>query len=529
MNRYEPTSHENRPDVDALDLDSMAPEALCSLVDIELPNLCPRFGLVPDVLEGPKIEMDEIWERLRRVMDDPVQVFAWRGNKRVVHVLRQWVLVVWTSGRITPLEWKAVGCGYICLRPMEPNELDLFHLGSRSDWYARHRDATRWEHVQAHVAQGGARTAAQPRKRNSQIFTELRHKVLAHVRDSRLDSRIRAGMGLDSGVMHAALSFMGLKRKPCGSEVHIPAYQWVLEHQCELATLRRDAPQLLQWFVACSQDTHFPKEGEPVQRLKRYMAECDVGRQGWLLLLRHGDSLLVEASKRDTDSDTLWKGIEWLKAHRMLGGSDPVPSDLMALIRRHLGDFTWVRYHCASVLAFLVCLWRQNPPQTRDTLREWVEVLEWMAADGVPSRLNAVQRSMRLPHLVRRARKWQRAQERQRLANLKPLYVWHESVGSPRWQLVFLRTRRDLLDEGEAMANCLGHGGPSASYDTLFAKVFEDGEHEGTAFYRFEEGNWHLSDVRGRFNSEWSEERRAPLVALAGLIVRPIFNTGEQT
>lgn len=167
------------PSVDeAHDLDTMPVEALASLVQIEVPRMYPHFGLMPDRLVGYRLGEHHLWERLRNVMDNPVQVYPWRGDKKVVHVLRRWVLVVWASGRITPLRWDAVSCGLFALEPVEESELDLFQMGSRSPWYALHRDATKWEYVQEHLDFGGRRTAPEPRALNSAAFLKLRSRVL---------------------------------------------------------------------------------------------------------------------------------------------------------------------------------------------------------------------------------------------------------------------------------------------------------------------------------------------------------------
>ena len=111
-----------------VDLDAMPDEALACLLEIEIPNLIPRFGLLPDVAKfvdcepetpscapppgiaslpkADQLHWHETWDRILKVLEDPIQVFSWRSDKRVIHVMRSWVLVVWADGRITPLRWR---------------------------------------------------------------------------------------------------------------------------------------------------------------------------------------------------------------------------------------------------------------------------------------------------------------------------------------------------------------------------------------------------------------------------------------
>jgi hypothetical protein len=511
-----------------LNLDHLPDEALSALLQIELPHLCPAFGLMPDVACGPQLDRESLWERLRRVMDDPVQVLTWRGDKRVVHVLRHWVLVVWASGRITPLHWSARSCGLFTLRPVDPDSLNLFHLGSRSEWLAGHRDATSREHVQAHVAQGGSYRAQAPRLNNSRNFSALHPLVMDHVRQSRLDARIRDAFGLESEVLRWVLSMVSLKRKASSSEVTVRAYNWVVRQRQALETVKREAPQLLQWYAACARDVRFPTEGEPVQRLKRHLLDLGVGRTGWHLALKDGDKVWRQVFREPEPlRGMLGQALDLLKTHAVLGQGTLLPEALFDRLTKQLGPPTWGWHDEGAVLTHVAGLWRAQPPQTEAEHADWEGVLTWMAKEGVPTRLNAWQRRHGLAYLVRRANAWRQREEIRWQATLKPLYVWHEPVEGDGWRVVFMRTRRYLIEEGEAMGNCLANGSYTVSFDTLYARLYRQEEHLGTALFMFRDGIWHLKDALRRFNQSFEEDDFAQLQRLGSLIRRPVFNTGE--
>jgi hypothetical protein len=511
-----------------LNLDDVPEEALSALLQIELPGLYPRFGVMPDIACGPQLDRESLWERLRQVMDDPVQVLTWRGDKRVVHVLRHWVLVVWASGRITPLYWSARTCGLFTLRPVDPDSLNLFHLGSRSDWLAGHRDATSREHVQAHVAQGGSYRAQAPRLNNSQNFSALHPLVMDHVRQSRLDTRIRDAFSLDGEVLRWVHSLVCLKRTPSSSEVTVRAYNWVVRQRQALETVKREAPQLLQWYAACARDVRFPTKGEPVQRLKRHLLDLGLGRTGWRLALKDGHKVWRQAFHEfEPMRGMLGQALDLLKTHAVLGQGTLLPEGLFDRLTKQLGPPTWGWHDEGAVLTHVAGLWRAQPPQTEAEHADWEGVLTWMAKEGVPTRLNAWQRRHGLAYLVRRANAWRQREERRWQATLKPLYVWHDTVERDGWRLVFMRTRRDLIEEGEAMGNCLANGSHTVSFDTLYARVYRQDEHQGTALYVFGDGDWPLRDALQRFNQSFEEDDFAQLQRLGSLIRRPVFNTGE--
>lgn len=535
------TCHDELDGMELIHEEDLPTEALCRMVQIELPRLAPGFGLrtapaadaesstPSDALSQWALDAKSIWTRLMAVMDDPVETFIWRGNKRVLHVLRQWVLIVWPSGRITALEWHAKAFNRIVLRPVsEP--IDLFHMGTRTPWQMCHRDAVRWEQVEAHVQQGGRRTDPNPRKRNIALFYGLRRHVKSYMRQTRIDARIRSAMDLDRGILQLAMSGMALKQRPSDSEVRLTAYNWVVNHRHELVQIRQEAPALFQWFVACAINDRFPVKGrtgvEPVQRLKSYLRTLGVSQSGWRLLLQHGHVLMKSAASME--GHLLSNAMHLLKTHVLLGSGRLIPTQLLHALERHLGALPLHRDDECLVLAHLVDLWMQNPPASAQDLQTWTTVLQWLQEAGIPSRFNAFQRRLGLGYLVRRAAAWEVFKHQRYLASLRPLYVWHEPIVKDGWELTFMRTRHELRQEADSMC-CFGDQYiPSAGFDTLFARVMHKGEHLGTAHFRFADDRWTLDRTLGRFYDPFSDDHYQVVSALAKRIRKPIYNFGEK-
>jgi hypothetical protein len=323
--------------------------------------------------------------------------------------------------------------------------------------------------------------------------------------------------------MKQVMSFVGLKRHPYGCDVRVSSYNWVVEHQQVLATIRRDDPGLTQWFVLCAQDRDFPPSGEPVQRLKRYLSTRSVGRRGWLLLLQHSRHLLSEGIQ-------LWGSyfrrhpLDIVTTHATVGGGELIPDELFELLRQNLGVPTGGWSDEGAVLSHVVSLWRERPPQKPEELGEWRELLQWFKSGQQPVKLNAYQRAEGMPYLLMSSRRWQQAEASRYLATLNPLPAWHEPLERGAWRLEFLRTPREMLDEGEVMSHCLGRTNSGYSPNDLYARVLHNGEHVGTAWYQHDADRWRLVEAHKRANSAFRVTEEEQLVALARHIKRPVYD-----
>lgn len=255
---------------DHINLDAMPDEALACLLKFELPRLSPRFGLLPDIArfadrepetpasppppgidalpDADKLHWHQTWDRILDVVNDPVQVFNRRCDKRVINVLRSWVLVVWANGRISALRWQTRLSDGVNLAPALPNELNLARLASEGGSLAVVCEGMKFECVNAHVRQGHRMTAQEPRNKNQQMFAAFREPILAKVRQLRLDSLIHARLGLDGAVVAHAQAAYGLKHRAQANEITAASYNWALSQFLELETLQRESPHLLPFY-----------------------------------------------------------------------------------------------------------------------------------------------------------------------------------------------------------------------------------------------------------------------------------------
>lgn len=549
-----PSDQHDEFDREHINVDAIPDLALGSLVEIELPKLTPRFGLMPDLatfVDGdpptpdcpPPPGMDEVpaadrlhwhrsWDRIHEMLKDPVQAFTWRGNKRVLNVLRSWVLVVWPDGRITPLQWQTSSCGVVRLAPVPFKGLNLARLASEGGWLSVICEGILWElaHARLHFGQ-----LTQPHAHGAsdlQTFENWREPLLAKVRGMRLDSWIQARLELDAQAVTFAQGAYGLKHHGRANEVTVDSYNWVLEHWMELDTLQREAPNLLGFFPLAAREAGIGTSYEVTHQLKRMLTRA-VGRKAWLLMLRHGRHLFVEVRERYGVSDmTAW--LDLLQLHSLLGGDAPAPAPLLDLVMRQFGNrFSQRRKYFTPVQRALQAwehfgeLWRKSPPANERELDDWALVAGWIADPMGPCRFDARQRALGFEHLVKKARAWERSRSALVATHNEPLPVWHAPVRDQLWELRFLKDRMAFWNEGTAMGHCLGRrGGPTVGADKLFASVYFQGRHIGTALYTGHARQWALAEAHGKFNRPLAAQELHALRKLAHHLCKPSYLRG---
>lgn len=493
MTTYNP---EDELDVEErLDLDNMPDEALARLIAIEVPALYPRFGLLPDVAAGPELSLEDLRRRVFSVLDEPVQVHPWRKDKKVIQVLRKWILVVWAGGRISALKWHASGCGQINLEPAHAKTLDLFHFATRNNWLLSVASDLGWEFAHANQNDEQAWTLKSRSAQSNRVYQDLSAEVDTHVRAVRLDARIRDQMGLDESVMRWAISLMGLKRSPGGSDVLLPAYNWVVEHRKDLETLQRQAPELVQWLPVYTQDLLFSSAGRIRQSLRDYLTTRDVGRIGWLLLLRHGRRLLAEASHL-WGSELSKFGLDNVRSHAQLGRGGLIPAQLFRLLCEHLGAPNWIWDDNRDVPKALVACWKKQPPVCARELEDWRTVLIWLRAAGRAFWATRPPRSAALPYFLARAQLWLDAEKHRRLDFVPHLGVWHEPLQYRDWQLQFMRPWQRSASKDARAAKASKYAALPLTLDTLVAQVMFEGQPLGRAWFQRCRGSWELRKVQ---------------------------------
>ena len=537
-----------------INLDTMPDEALASLVEIELPNLIPRFGLMPDLASfvdggprtpasapppgldalpaGSKLHWHVSWDRILQMLDDPVQAFTWRGDKRVFNILRSWVLVFWADGRITPLRWQTRSCGVVRLASAISDELNLARLASEGGWLSVVCEGMKWEQVHTCMQQGHAMTAQEPRTKNQQMFAAFRAPLLAKARQMRLDSRIQAHLGLDIATVAQAQAAYGLKHHARANEITVGSYNWALSQFLELETLQRESPQLRPFYPLVADEVSLSTGYELTYQIKRLVTRA-VGRAGWMLMLRHGRHLFVDVQERYGVNDAAaW--LDLLQLHSLLGGDAPAPRPLLDLVMRQFGNqFSQRRTYFTPVQkaqqawAHFGDLWRKSPHANEQELEDWALVAGWIADPLGPSRFDACQRALGFGHLVKKARAWEENRSAWVSVHNEILPVWHAAISDSDWELRFLKDRAAFWKEGTDMGHCLGRrGGPSLESCKLFASVFFQGRHTGTALYTGQRDLWTLAEAHGKFNRPLSTQELRALRRLGKRISQPTYPCG---
>lgn len=537
-----------------IDLDAMPDEALACLLETEIPNLIPRFGLLPDVArfvdcepelpacepppgidalpKADQLHWHETWDRILKLLEDPVQIFHWRGDKRVIHVLRSWVLVVWADGRITPLRWRTCLSDGVRLALALPDELNLARLASEGGWLAVVCEGMKLEWVNAYMRQGHPMTAQEPRNKNQQMFAAFRAPLLAKARQMRLDSRIQTRLGLDGSTTVHAQAAYGLKHDARANEITVTSYNWALSQFLEFETLQRESPHLLPFYPLVANEVSLLTGYELTQQIKRRVTRA-VGRAGWMLMLRHGRHLFVDVHERyGVNDEAAW--LDLLQLHSLLGGDAPAPRPLLDLVMRQFGNqFTQRRTYFTPVQraqqawAHFGDLWRKTPPSNEQELEDWALVAGWIADPLGPNRFDARQRALGFGHLVKKARTWEKHRSDWMSMNNGLTPVWHTPVSDQFWELRFLKDRASFWAEGTTMGHCLGRrGGPSLGLCKLFASVYFEGRHIGTALYTGQGVQWNLTEAHGKFNRPLTAQELRALRRVGKLICQPAYPCG---
>lgn len=250
-------------------------------------------------------------------------------------------------------------------------------------------------------------------------------------------------------------------------------------------------------------------------------------------MLHHGRHLFVDVHERYGVNDAVaW--LDLLQLHCLLGGGAPAPRPLLDLVMCQFGNqysqrrtyFTPVQ-RAQHAWAHFGDLWRQAPPANENELCDWAMVAGWIADRTGPSRFDPRQRTLGFGHLVKKARAWEGKRSASVSMQNGLLPVWRDAVSDDGWELRFLKDRVACWNEGTAMGHCLGRrGGPSLELNKLFASVYFEGRHTGTAFYSGQGNQWTLTEAHGKFNRPLSTLELRALRRLGKRICQPAYPCG---
>jgi hypothetical protein len=246
----------------------------------------------------------------------------------------------------------------------------------------------------------------------------------------------------------------------CRPWVSAPEYNRAVRHLAAQSQLRKDAPALVGLFHLLCEEEGFPADGEPVQRLRGYLRAKGVSERGWRLIAGCGPRLLVPLRNRVGQRHPAGI-VAYLRLLDCLGlRQAPSPAFMNRLLDAFASDAVPGPILRRSV---------RRVPRTLQRVAGWfeagdesvrAEIIEhlpvlvgWLAMEG-GNTMAAIARHPGWPATLRRAREWG-----QRISitpdNADPWGLADVPQPEGEFEVRFLRTTRELYDEGKRMRHCV--------------------------------------------------------------------------
>lgn len=244
------------------------------------PDGDPRIVAPPpeftDIYNAPLLSAQ--WDRLIALVREPVKEIYSRQGYRAVQVLGQTVLLFLPNGLLHAWVWDSNWERGMHLRRLPHDAVALSGLYFETDWLLRLAELAVLE-IRTHVCFDEWRAYAY----GAWTF-ELFRKVLAeHADISWMRQRIRHSLALDAQVTELAqqtISPLGMRES-----VTVAQHNHVRRQFVVLMDVWRESPQLIGLYEAICAHADFPQNGEPVQRLKRFLKARGSTQRGWSMVL----------------------------------------------------------------------------------------------------------------------------------------------------------------------------------------------------------------------------------------------------
>jgi PcfJ-like protein len=470
--------------------------------------------------------MEYQWERLITLVREPVKEIFTSQGYRAVQVLGQTVLLVLPNGLLHAWVWDSTRERGMHLKRLSHDAVALSGHYFENDWLLRLAELVTLE-IRAHVCFDELRACSY----GAWCF-ELFAKVLAEHADlAWMRKRIQHTLALEPhifGLSQETISRLGLP-----GSVTVAQYNHVLRRFAVLKDVQRESPQLIGLYEALCTHVDFPEDGEPLQRLKRFLKAQGLTQRGWNMVLSMTASdlapiyeiyegvLLSAVLDYVLLLDSI--GFHVSRPHWFIraiwSGNGGVPNGNGGFRR----DFAEQGYlACASHVVRLYFEGKDAPSE--DQTQELKLVLEWLSRIRQP--LTRTQKQGGWSWLLRKAMEWDAAEVLLAQAQYKhwPTPCRHLQAGP--LVLRAISNDHDLVAEGQTMRHCVGtYASQCSTGATLIFSVFQDGKHIATAEYRRELDGWILNSAMGPRNSRLSLKVQSDLRNAALMIGN--FNAGN--
>lgn len=466
--------------------------------------------------------LDDQWGRLIDLVRDPVKEIYTTQGYRAVQVLGQTVLLCLPNGLLHSWVWDSTQERGMHLKRSAHDAVGLSGLCFERDWLLRLTELATLE-IRTFVCFDEPRAHAY----GAWCF-ELFARVLAEHADlAWMRKRIQHSLSLDRqivGLAEETISPLGMQ-----GTLTVSQYNHVCRRFAVLKDVRRESPQLIGLYEALCTHMDFPKDGEPVQRLKRFLKDKGLTQRGWnmVLSLTASDFRPIYAIYEGVLLNAVLDYVLFLDA---LGFHCARPQWLVSAIWTgygrapnlnggYLGDFAG--QGCLVHASHVVRLYFEGKDgPSEDQPNELKLVMEWLTSIDPP--LTRTQKQRGWNWLLRKATEWNAAEVLMAQAKYKHWPVPFRTLEVGSLVLRAISNDHDLMGEGKAMSHCVGsYAAKCSSGESLVFSVFESGRHIATAEYRIGEQGWCLNSAKGPRNRVLTTEVLATL-SHAALKVGPV-------
>lgn len=422
--------------------------------------------------------------RLRHLVEHPVQVRLIDGV-RVVLVLGSLLVIKWPSGQLATFAWKG--------DPLRDTELSMFRMSAdqvalqgmpwRWMWLGRLMNGFEIE-LRAELVKQGRMTDSElnvlPQAFEGylqDLSKVMRHRLSALPAYRVMRQRIAAALNLDPVALGLAHRISDAPAHLSQHLTMVSSYNRAVQHRALLLQVQADAPRLFSFYAGMLEDEGFPRQGEPLEKLRNALYD-NLGTHGPYRTLLKTDPRQFVLMRRYIANLQHENYQDWLYLLHKLSPFKPIPAWLLRILVSQYGNERQ-RVHLYArrfmprmpVWTFFVNHWANVEHPGEADLAEIGQVALW-GVDGPDRHLDRRQRQQGWPGLVERARSWLEAQQRER--SQKPLVLASRIRTRVRgdWALEPLKTDHALWQEGTLMGHCLGRpNGPEAGPRTWFARV----------------------------------------------------------
>ncbi len=445
------------------------------------------------LLHAPQLA-NGIWEQLQSHLARPVKTVILDNGARAVEVLGTAVFMCGRSGQLHPFLYEGTG-ELICHGSEWVMVTEIPYGTAWLDRLTLNLVKARCEGPE-YLVEAYAKCLAKAAKRQLSSAVDMR----------KVRSQVAEALALDDDAWRLC------HRLKVGSPLENKASLWqyniCLRNKAALLEFERVAPGALGIYAVLCERHDFPSQGEPTQRLKRFLADAGLNASTWSLVLNSGTSILnlVRQFYRGPWSYAV---VDALQVMQGLGIAKALPVWLSQAIFADWGHagarresyFKLLRPSLGNLRHLVVCVQQLHEKPNEQLEEQVVKVVHWL---NEPERraLTRTQRQGGWDYLVREANAFHRLREERAKARGVTWQVPFESLDTGSLRLVAISTGVQLLEEGRSMRNCAADlTRACADGALLLVSVFQpDARHIATASYRVLEDKWVLFEAKGPTN-----------------------------